>query len=565
MHLINVENFSILKEKQPVIDNVNFTIEPGECTGLIGPSGSGKTLLAKSMVGLLPKTLSSHGSIFFENQPIQPVWNPLKAYRKHSISMIFQDPFSSLNPIMTIGDQLIEAILLYHQIENREQAFDLAASLLQKVKISDPLFRMKQYPFELSGGICQRVMIALSLISKPRLLIADEPTASMDVIIQRQIFDLIFELQEEFGMALFFISHDVKLLQNYFQRILFLSDHHVYPYIFDSPLFYHRSDEKLPKRLPLESDAKLLEIYNLGYKTVLEDQPIDVFQNLHLSLLKGQTLAIVGESGCGKSTLARAIFGLREPYEGSIHFSGSPLPLKLKDRPLHLQRRMQMIFQEAHLSMNPKHKIWEIITEPLALFYKMDLQERRYFAEKLLEEVHLSFHYLDLYPHVLSGGQAQRIVIARALSTSPELIICDEPISALDGKTARQILELLTELQIERKVSYIFISHDLHAVEDIAHQVAVMYLGQFVEYGEASAIFNAPLHPYTQLLLGKVTAPSLDPPSFIAKPKGCPFAMQCPFADLQCHYTLPKTLHLPNRSASCHLLEDLTTTTMPLV
>ena len=556
MPLLEVSDLTIHHGKLCILNQLSFSQDSGEFLGLIGPSGCGKTLLAKSLIGLLPDRLRVNGSLLFQGETLEPTWKPHRKPFSAPISMIFQDPVSSLNPALTIGFQLKEAISIHTGLY-LDECEGRALELLDMVRISDPAMRLKQYAFELSGGMCQRIMIAMALATNPLLLIADEPTTALDVIVQKQILDLIASLQKSLNMAVLCISHDVALLEKYCNRTLFLSDGRLYQkpwtqWLSTPPI-------SLTKRTATGQDPCLLKVDQLQYKTYNQKTSIDVFQELHLELQQGQTLAIVGESGCGKTTLARCLLGLETPYSGSITFQGEPLALELKKRPLALQRKIQMIFQEPHRSMNPQQKIWQIVTEPLLIQDKLTAASRYDIAKSLLEEVYLPPYYLDCFPHMLSGGQAQRIALARALSADPSLILCDEPITALDRKAAQQILELLIEIQRTRGLSYIFISHDLHTVKEFAHDVAVMYLGNFVEYGPLESIFENPRHPYTQMLLEKMEVFASDPPSFMSRPKGCCFAKQCPFQEEVCLTRSPQVTEEAGHKVRCHFSTPIPT------
>lgn len=417
MSLLDVRKFSLYapESRKKIFSNLSFSMDFGETVGLVGPSGSGKSLLARAIMGYLPQGFDYKGSIHLEN----------------SKAMIFQDPLRSLHPHMTIGRQLCEII-------SEKEALDL----LEKVCIDHPARCMNQYPFELSGGMCQRVMIALALALKPKLLIADEATSSLDPFIQKQIIDLVLSLKKELGFALLFISHDMRLIETICERSYAMTPDGL-------SLHLPSPNAVFSKKEAIKLDQPLITASSLCFKRQ-GCQPL--FTNCSFSLREKETLAVVGQSGSGKTTLAKIIAGFLKPTSGEITYH-TP--------------KIQMIFQNPYHSINPKKKVKDVIGEPLVIQKK----EPGTLLESIITEVGLSKDLLDRYPPTLSGGQCQRIAIARALIANPKVIICDEITSALDPANAHLILELLLQLQKERGLGYLFISHDLHLIKEFADKI----------------------------------------------------------------------------------------------
>lgn len=526
------------------VNEVCFSIEKGECHALVGESGSGKSISALSVLRLLPTTaFVSNGEVLFEGTNLLALQEQeMRSIRGRGISMIFQEPMTSLNPVMTIGQQIGEVI---HQrnstIKNGELRKEVI-ELLDSVGIPNPEGRINDYPHQLSGGQKQRVMIAIAIANKPKLLIADEPTTALDVTIQKQVLQLIKELQEKLGMAILFITHDLALVNEFADSVsvmkqgkiveqakvddFFQNAQHPYSHQLFAAI---PSAEKRGSRLA-SGESSNDTTSNKIAKTIKEDTVLAVenlkvhfpirrgvfrrvvghvkaVDGVNFSIKKAETLALVGESGCGKTTVGKAILRLINATDGNIQLNEQDL-LSLNNKELLEKRRdLQIIFQDPFSSMNPRMLVGDIIAEGMKALGKGDSQSQRWeTATQLLTEVGLPENSVRRYPHEFSGGQRQRICIARALSVDPKLIICDEPTSALDVSVQAQILNLLSDLQTTKGISFLFITHDMSVVSYFADRVAVMNQGVIVEQGEVSDIMNNPKEAYTQRLLDAVPA-----------------------------------------------------------
>ena len=548
--LLEVKNLHIsFKTKDLYVQacqNISFKVGKGETVGLVGESGSGKSVTALSLMRLVPEPPGriEQGEILFKNQDLLKLSDlEMQKLRGNSISMIFQEPMTSLNPVFTIGYQIDEALILHHQL-SKKQAREKTKDLLDKVGIPMPAKRVDSYPHEMSGGQRQRVMIAMAIACEPQLLIADEPTTALDVTIQKQIVELLQKLQDELSMAMLFISHDLSLVGQISNKVIVMNQGELVEkgeveQIFKSPTHPYtkglltcrpRCDVKM-ERLPTVSDfinnkdlrpeqlkspykkqtfdECLIEVKNLNKYFPLEKsffgRPtswIKAVNNVSLKVKKGETLGLVGESGCGKTTLGRTILRLIEPSEGSIFYKGSDIthlePKKLKE----LRKKIQIIFQDPYASLNPRMTVGTSIMEPMLIHNLCkNKQERIKKTEELLEKVGLTTNMINRYPHEFSGGQRQRICIARALAVQPDFIVCDESVSSLDVSVQAQILNLLKDLQAQLNLTYIFISHDLAVVKFISDRVAVMNEGQIVEENSSDEIYENPQHDYTKKLL----------------------------------------------------------------
>ena len=644
MPLLSVENLTTAFQTDDglltAVDGVSFTIEPGQTLGLVGESGCGKSVTAFSLNRLLPhpsgRILS--GAVHFQGQDLTQISDQaLRAIRGRDIGMIFQEPMAALNPVHRIGRQLSEVFLL-HTPCSQKQAWDQSLDMLRKVGIPDPASRAMAYPHQLSGGMRQRVVIAMALALKPKLLIADEPTTALDVTVQAQILALLKDLQQEMGLGLLLITHDLGVIAEtcdhvavmYAGRIverapvhqLFAHRRHAYtrgllasiprldtprrsslrtipgsvPPLHllppgcrfcsrngappDSPTLLTRppfrevaphhfletcprctappqpdptpspqlAPQPNPRPLPPENAAPLLELKNLRMhfpvktgvfqRTTASLKAVD---DISLALHSGETLGLIGESGCGKTTLGKTIVRLYLPTSGSLSFQGIDLsrasPRALKP----LRRDLQMIFQDPAESLNSRHTVGAILEEPFVIHRLGSPAERRSWVAELLEKVGLPTSAASKFPFEFSGGQRQRIGIARAIALKPKLIVCDEPVSALDVSVQSQVINLLLDLQKDLGLSYLFIAHNLAVVKHISDRIAIMYLGKIVETGPADAIYQNPRHPYTQALIAAI--PLADPalrasrpllsgdiPSPIHPPPGCAFGhrIQCP-------------------------------------
>ncbi len=540
-----------------VVDE-SFSIRPGETLALVGESGSGKSVTSLSVMRLVEHGGGKivNGSIKLRCRDGRVVdlrhanKSELQHLRGSEVAMIFQEPMTSLNPVFTVGAQIAESLILHRGMDEKEALKD-AVHLLELVRIPDAERISLRFPHQLSGGMRQRVMIAMALACKPQLLIADEPTTALDVTVQAQILALISELQKEIGMAVLFITHDMGVVAQIADRVAVMRygeivesgtaqaifAHPQHPYTqallsavprlgalkdIEHPCFFRLIDPDNGKVIEPPSDKlpppgeKILEVKNLvktfPVRTDFWGRPTYVVRacdHVSFDLRAGETLSIVGESGCGKSTTGRAVLRLLEVDSGEVLHRGKSL-LRMTRHELQEERRnLQMIFQDPYASLDPRQTVGYSIAEPMMIHNYCSKKEMYDRVALLLKRVGLSPDMANRYPHEFSGGQRQRICIARALSLKPQIIVADECVAALDVSIRAQVVNLMMELQEEMGLSYIFISHDMGVVERISHRVAVMYLGQIVEMGSRRAVLGNPLHPYTQKLLSAV--PIADP------------------------------------------------------
>nr|WP_108912843.1 dipeptide ABC transporter ATP-binding protein [Achromobacter insolitus] len=539
------------------VDSLDFEVRPGRTLAIVGESGSGKSVTSMAIMRLTDYTNGriATGQILFRDSADREIDltaasdEDMRAIRGNDIAMIFQEPMTSLNPVFTIGDQIVEAIMLHQQL-SRSAARLSARKLLEKVRLPDAEQMLDRYPHQLSGGMRQRVMIAMALSCQPRLLIADEPTTALDVTIQAQILNTIRELQRDLGTAVIFITHDMgvvaemaddvvvmlrgkKVEQGPVQDIFNAPKH---PYtralLAAVPRLGSLTGRDLPLRTPqtvLEGDT-LREVGETREQdTARYDEPVlrveklttrfDVGHNffgrvthrvhaveeVSFDVYPGETLALVGESGSGKSTIGKTLQQLVAPTSGAVRYNGEDIFTMDSAGRQRLRQEIQYIFQDPYASLDPRKTVAFSIAEPIrthGLLTSEDAIARR--IGELLEQVGLKPEHAQRYPHEFSGGQRQRVCIARALASSPKLIIADESVSALDVSIQAQILNLLMDLQKDRGLSYLFITHDMAVVEKVSHRVAVLYLGQIVELGTRRQIFESPQHPYTRKLLAAV-------------------------------------------------------------
>ena len=502
------------------VDGVSFEVPEGKTLGLVGESGSGKSVSALSVLGLLPYPAAFHnsGRIMFDGDDIMGAdTRVLQRLRGNDISMIFQEPMSSLNPLHDIEKQISEVIQLHRGL-SRKAARDETCALLERVGIPDPESRLGALPHELSGGQRQRVMIAMALANRPRLLIADEPTTALDVTIQKQILDLLRDLQRENGMAILLITHDLGVVRKMADRICVMQQGQIVENdeshaIFEKPA--HAYTKKLiaaePSGAPEPLKANPPEIvsgenvkvwFPIRQGLLRRAQThVKAVNDISLTVRRGETLGIVGESGSGKTTLGRAMIGLQRA-EGSITINGTNLSGASPAARRAMRKHMQIVFQDPYGALSPRLPVADIIGEGLAIHEpELTSAVRMARVRDILEDVELDPDIAGRYPHEFSGGQRQRIAIARALVLNPEFIILDEPTSALDRSVQAQIIELLRRLQAERGLTYLFISHDLKVVRALAHRVLVMQNGVAVELGPTQQIFEAPASPYTKTLI----------------------------------------------------------------
>ncbi len=529
--LLIVEHLSVtFNHRQTVVDDIGFEIHAGETFALVGESGSGKSITALSVLRLLPNnaTLNAEAINLQGDDLLKRSEFELCKIRGRRIGFIFQDPMSSLNPVMTIGSQIEEVIKLHFDLP-RDAVQQRALELLQQVELPDPQQRIKDYPHQLSGGQRQRVMIAIALAGKPDLLIADEPTTSLDVTIQAQILALLKNIQQQTGMALWLISHDLALVSSIADRVAVMQqgkivETGVTAEFFNQPK--HPYTRKLLNALPsmqsclthsAQEKPPLLQVSDFYcyypirkgiFKRIVDF--VRAVDGVSFDIQQGKTLALVGESGCGKTTLGKSLLNLI-PGSGRVVINGVELNA-LTGEALRQQRaNIQIVFQDPFSSMNPRMLVGDIIAEGIrALHPEVSSEQRKVRVRQLLQQVDLPEDSALRYPHEFSGGQRQRICIARALAVDPKLIVCDEPTSALDVSVQAQIIQLLKTLQREKGVSYLFITHDLAVVAEIADDVAVMYQGKIIEQGSVTEVLTQPKQAYTQKLLAAVPVLKTD-------------------------------------------------------
>jgi len=664
--------YETLKGNIPAVQDVSFAIGRGETLGIVGESGCGKSSVAFGIVDFLRRNGKiTGGSIRFKGQELRGM--PARELRQlcgSQISMVYQDPMQALNPALRVGDQLME-VLIDHQEAAKEEAREESVSMLRQVHMPDPEQVMERFPHQLSGGQQQRALIAMALLNRPALLIADEPTTALDVTVEATVLDLFDELSQEFETATMYISHDMGVIARVADRVgvlyageivelapvrdIFLNPVHPYtqalircvPQLGESKetccLQPIRGRVPSPKALPegcffaprcdyarnaCQRDHPLLRTINRGSlvrchyaedivggvcqrtreadlnlspqetredaevifqtrgaKTYYEQEAqsllgmlglgeknyVKALDGVDLEVKKGNTLGIVGESGCGKSTLAKTIVGLESLREGQIKFLDYDLSETVEDRDLELIREIQMVFQNPDSTLNPSYKVGRQIGRPLTRFGSVKPSEAEQGVKRLLHAVRLDESYANRYPRQLSGGEKQRVAVARALATRPSMLVCDEPVSSLDVSVQAAVLNLLLDLQEETQTTMLFIAHDLSVVRYFSDSVAVMYLGKLCEVGPADAIYAPPYHPYTEGLLSAVPTPnpSLEQkrirvtgevPSALNPPQGCRFHTRCPRKiGAICEEQEPPAVHAGNtHTIYCHIpLQEL--------
>lgn len=570
--VLDVKDLSVVFGTGPnqvqAVKSLNLHVDRGETLAIVGESGSGKSVTSLALMRLIEfgGGTITNGEILFhrpdgETVDIRRAPEALmRSMRGEDLSMIFQEPMTSLNPVFTVGSQITEAIVLHQRCE-QSQANAVAIRILDQVRIPDAAAMMKRYPHELSGGMRQRVMIAMALSCQPSVLIADEPTTALDVTIQAQILQLIAELQKEMDMGVIFITHDMGVVAEIADRVmvmrrgevveennvfdLFAAPQHIYtktllaavpklgsmrgisqPTRFDLPMQEDQAHARLAseraiKHATRSADGTLDSPVILGVRDLVTrfdirggifsrvQRRVHAVEQVSFDLHEGETLSLVGESGCGKTTTGRSLMGLTKVTGGQVIFEGAPVNLANAHSLKSLRRNMQFVFQDPFASLNPRMRIGECIAEPMVIQGLASGAEASRRVAALMERVGLDPSTVQRWPHEFSGGQRQRICIARALSVNPKVLIADEAVSALDVSIRAQIVNLLIDLQDDLGISYLFISHDMAVVERVSHRVAVMYLGQIVEIGPRSAIFENPQHPYTKKLMSAV--PIADP------------------------------------------------------
>ncbi len=490
------------------VQDVSFEIAAGHTLALVGQSGSGKSLTSLALMGLLPSKATVSGSVSLpgsDSNLLQLDAAGWQQVRGKQVGMIFQEPMSALNPVKTCGAQLVESIRIHSDI-SLQQAKDKALEWFKRVKLPRPETLLQRYPHQLSGGQKQRVMIAMAMCHHPALLIADEPTTALDVTVQQEIIALMQELQQEYGTAILFITHDLALARTIADAFLVLEKGKViggtpgYPHFPEArPAFAHQVEQALLKVEGLK--VYYPEAQNWLGKTTRSFKAVD---NVNFDLYKGETLGLVGESGCGKSTLSKSILGLQPVTSGAIFFEGKDITAYNREQWRLLRRDIQIIFQDPYASLNPRIRTGDALAEPIIVHGLAQGKDVDKMVNNLLEMVQLPQASRSKYPHEFSGGQRQRICIARALAVQPKLVICDESVSALDIRIQAQILELLTSLQEQQQLTYLFITHDLNVVKSISNRLMVMEKGRIVETGPTAEVMLHPREDYTRKLLAAV-------------------------------------------------------------
>jgi ABC-type glutathione transport system ATPase component len=533
--LLSIEGLNVTfpGHDTPAVRDVSLNIGRGEVVALVGESGSGKSVTAKAVMRLIEfgggKIAGGHAwlddgkggrlDLFAQTE------TAMQKVRGNRIAMIFQEPMTSLNPVLTVGFQLREAVQR-HQDVGRAEADRICLEALHQVRLSEPERRLRQYPHQLSGGMRQRVMIAMALACKPDLLIADEPTTALDVTVQAEILALLKTIQQEIGMAILFITHDMGVVAEIADRVQVMlrgeviEDGTVHA-VFGAPRHaYTRAlldaapklgTAPFPEAHPQTAETPALSVQNLVVRYPLTGgffgrvrANVHAVEDVSFDVAHGETLALVGESGCGKSSLAKAILRLNEPTSGRLMLDGEDILDFDHARMMRARRGIQMVFQDPYASLNPRKRVAAIIAEPLEIHGVGNRAEIAARVAALLERVGLPAEAARRFPHEFSGGQRQRVCIARALALNPSVIIADEPVSALDVSIQAQILDLIEEIQDEFNVAILFISHDMAVVEKVADRIAVMYQGELIEIGPRDAVLRAPAHPYTKRLLDAV-------------------------------------------------------------
>ncbi len=563
---------------KPALNNISFNIKEGEVLALVGESGSGKTVTSLSIMGLLPNNASvENGEITLLSKKNKEINILNLSDEKHNeirgndISMVFQEPMTCLNPTMTVGEQILEVIIRHKKISKINAKKEMI-SLLELVEIPDPIQRSIEYPHQLSGGMRQRIMIAIALACSPKLIIADEPTSALDVTIQAQLLELLKKLKNSIvtKTSILFITHDLGIVKELADRVIVMYQGKIVEEgnvldVFENPKHSYTNNliQSLPEfKIEKRKQKKIIkkETNNkniiLSIKNLYKEFPVDkgifkqsnesvkAVQNVSLNVRQNKILGLVGESGSGKSTLGKTIIKLIEPTSGKINFKNQDISNFNRQKMQNIRQKIQMIFQDPFASLNPRKNILDTLMEPILVHKLMKKNEATEYIKQIINDVGLPIESLIRFPHEFSGGQRQRIGIARALVLKPEFIIADEPVSALDVSIQAQVLNLLETIKETYNLTMIFISHDLSVIEYFCDEVAVMYLGHIVEMAPVNELFSNPKHSYTKALLSavpKVKAKKTnkilikgDIPSPINPPSGCVFRTRCPNPGIEC-------------------------------
>lgn len=533
MSVLHVEDLNVTFGRGSIVavKDVFFEVIENETLCIIGESGSGKSTTAFALLGLLPSSADISGSVMYQSRNLIGLSNKeMVNVRGRKIAMIFQEPMTSLNPVITVERQITEP-LIQHLGLSKNAARSEAKKLLEVVKIPDPDARLRQYPHELSGGMRQRVMIAMALACEPDILIADEPTTALDVTIQAEILDLLKEIQKNRGLSIIFITHDLGVVARIADRVAVMLKGEIVEtgevrQIFNEPA--HDYTKSLLSAALRADTVKEVNVMQSGENEILLDvrditktftgarlglfkgrKQIHAVQGISFQLHKGETLGIVGESGCGKSTLSRCILNLVQPTSGKILYQGRDISDQSDEDWRILRKKFQIVFQDPYSSLNPRRTIGRALAEPLKVHMSMSYDDALPTVQRLLQEVGLPEETIDRYPHEFSGGQRQRIVIARALVLEPDIIIADEAVSALDVTIQAQILKVLKKIQADRGLSFIFITHDLAVLRDFCDRALVLNKGRVVEQGDVEQLFIDPKEEYTRQLRDAAPIPQI--------------------------------------------------------